>query len=118
MPSLEMEDLAYYFSDTSIDQYVTEIRPGNFALGYVHDDVFIVRYIGRADENLRDELKLFIGNTYQRFKFSYALSSQEAFEKECNIYHRFGGSKKLHNLTHPSRGNHTDWKCPVCGIYD
>lgn len=117
MVSLEMDDLAYYFNDTSIDEYV-KACPGTFALGYVHDDIFVVRYIGRSEKNLQDDLKSYIGNTYQRFKFSYALSPQEAFEKECYIYHRFGGSKKLHNLTHPARGNHCDWKCPVCSIYD
>lgn len=118
MPSLEMQDLAYYLSLNSIDAYVTETSPGNFALGYVHDDTFIVRYIGRAEENLREELKTYIDSTYQHFKFSYAPSSEEAFAKECRLYHRFGGSKKLHNLTHPSRDNHLDWRCPVCSIYD
>lgn len=118
MPSLEMEDLAYYFNDTSIDEYVTESRPGNYALGYVHDDIFIVRYVGRSEHDLKDELKSHIGSPYQRFKFSYSLTPQDAFEKECRVYHRFGGNKKLHNLTHPNRGSHFDWKCPVCSIYD
>lgn len=118
MLALDMENLAYCFSASSIEEYVTENRPGNFALGFVCDDVFIVRYIGRAEENLRDKLKSYLGDAYQYFKFSYALSSREAFEKECKIYHRFGGCKKLHNLIHPSRGNHMDWKCPVCNIYE
>lgn len=119
MPTLEMEDLAYHFSDSSIDQYVTQTGPGNFALGYVHDDIFVVRYVGRSEEDLKTELKSHLcGSTYQRFKFSYACSPQEAFVKECHNYHSFGGSKKLHNLTHPARGNNLSWKCPICSIYD
>jgi hypothetical protein len=30
----------------------------------------------------------------------------------------FGESEKLDNMYHPDRSSGTNWKCPVCNIFD
>ena len=41
-------------------------------------------------------------SSYTRFAYGYALSAEEAFEKECRNYHDFGGSGELDNQAPPS----------------
>jgi hypothetical protein len=116
MASLNMGQ-SFDFSVENVDGQITKKSAGNYALGYVKTKgSFIVEYIGRADEDINSEIKKHIGEhkEYQRFKYSYALSSLEAFEKECRNYHDFGENKKLHNNAHPVCPEGSDWKCPVC----
>ena len=117
MASLEMEG-SYPFTSSEIDRVVTKTSPGNYALGYTEKDSFIVRYVGRSDTDVKKELKARLDSKYKRFKYSYATSPKAAFEKECRNYHDFGGKKDLDNDIHPSRPADTDWKCPVCTIFD
>jgi len=76
-----------------------------------------VRYVGRSDTDVNSRLRSWVGkdSRYKQFKYSYATSSKEAFEKECKNYHDFGGSESLDNKDHPQRPEGTNWKCPVCG---
>ena len=117
MPSLNMSG-PYVFTSAKIDEVVTRTSEGNYALGRTKDDdTFIVKYVGRSDENLNQELKAKLSDTYKRFKYSYATSPKDAFEKECQNYHDFGESAKLDNQIHPDRPDGTNWKCPVCDIF-
>ncbi|WP_256361369.1 hypothetical protein [Methylomonas koyamae] len=75
---------------------------------------FVVKYVGRAEEDLNVRLKQHVGK-YPKFKFSYAASPQAAFEKVCRNFHDFGGTQKLGNTVHPKPPVHADWKCPCCG---
>ena len=111
---------AYDFKSEQIDAVVTRTSPGNYALGYVKNtNTFIVLYVGRSDNDLNKELKSRLSWTkYKKFKYSYASSPKAAFEKECKNYHDFGGKAKLDNEIHPARPENTDWKCPVCDIFD
>lgn len=43
--------------DASIDDRVIGSSPGNFALGYMDGDVFVVFYVGRSDEDLQKTLR-------------------------------------------------------------
>ena len=117
MPSLGMEG-PYELSTDMIDKYITRKSCGNYALGVASNSSFTVRYVGRSDDDLNARLKWWIGKNsrYSHFKFSYASSPKEAFEKECRNYHDFGGSEKLDNEKHPERADGTDWKCPVCDL--
>ena len=103
-----------------IDEGVTRTSPGNYALGYVSDSTFYVRYVGRSDTDVNSRLKSWVGksNRYKHFKYSYATSPKAAFEKECKNYHDFGESEELDNEQHPERPDGTNWKCPVCVRYD
>jgi hypothetical protein len=118
MASLGMEG-PYSFTSSKLDEVVTKTSPGNYALGYTTDDgTFIVQYVGRSDSDVNQELKARLNSKYKKFKYSYATSPKAAFEKECHNYHDFGGNEKLDNKIHPSRPDNTDWKCPVCTIFD
>ena len=118
MASLGMEG-PYNFTSSEIDRVVTRTSYGNYALGYTKDDgTFIVQYVGRSDTDVNLELKARLTSKYKHFKYSYATSPKAAFEKECHNYHDFGGSEKLDNKIHPSRPADTNWKCPVCDIFD
>lgn len=108
----------FLLTSEKIDEEVTEISPGTYVLGHLNDeDVFIVKYVGRSDEDLNDRLHDWI-DEYKRFKFGYFNSEKEAFEKECIIYHDFGESESLDNEIHPDRPDNTDWECPSCAIFD
>ena len=70
--------------------------------------------MGRSDKDLNDRLKDHIGE-YGRFKFEYYGSAKAAFEKECHLYHDFTPQD---NKIHPDRPDGSNWKCPVCDIFD
>ncbi len=116
MASLEMQG-AYDLSIAKIDELVTKISEGNYALGLINQKThkFIVKYVGRAEDDLNVRLKQHVGK-YPKFKFSYAESPQAAFEKVCRNFHDFGGTKRLGNSFHPKPPAHADWKCPCCSI--
>lgn len=117
MASLGMKG-PYVLSTTEIDKQVTKTSCGNYALGYVNNEgTFIVQYVGRSDENLNSRLKSWVDKGYSKFKYSFATSPKSAFEKECNNFHDFGGTDKLHNTVHPDRPNGSGWKCPRCKIF-
>lgn len=108
----------YVFNNETINKEVTRTSAGNYALGYIEDNRFIVQYVGRADSDVAARLKQHIGENYKRFKFSYATSPKAAFEKECENYHDFGEKGTLDNKIHPDRPKNSGWKCPKCTIFD
>ena len=111
----------YTLNTETIDKTVTTKSPGNYALGKTDtkDDTFIVEYVGRADDDLIPRLKKHAAEAkYTEFKYSYAASVKDAFEKECRNYHAFGGSEKLGNKYHPDRPEGKKYPCPVCDIFD
>lgn len=120
MASLEMGKTYYQFNRDKINTVITRKCCGNYALGYIADDTFIVKYVGRADSDVRERLLQHIDEDYESFKFSYATSPKDAFEKECKNYHDFGGDEgRLHNKIHPDRpSNSKSWKCPCCDKFD
>ena len=125
MGSLNM-DGPYDFNKDSIDINVTKVSVGNYALGFVdnNSDNFHVTYVGRSDSDVKERLQKQLSETKKiiskfetkkiSFKYSYASSPKEAFEKECFNYHNFVGSKKLSNNSHPEKPRDENWKCPVC----
>jgi hypothetical protein len=130
---------SYPLTDRAIDQEILRVSPGNYALGYMEDDTFVVFYVGRSDSDLRAKLHAWVGAPsddrhapsgrapwalrasgilplgapcfapvshcsdpgYTRFAFSYAPSSQAAFEKECRNYDDFGRYNGLDNRMAP-----------------
>jgi hypothetical protein len=99
----------------NVDKLIKAHSPGNFALGYIEGKAFIVKYIGRSDFDLNQKLKDCIGK-YSHFKWSYASSPKEAFIKECQNYHDFGGYDELDNDTHPVKPGGAYIMCEYCGI--
>jgi hypothetical protein len=110
----------FSLTGTGIDREITKISAGAYALGHINgNDVFIVSYVGRSDNDLNGRLKQWINEkNYKQFKYDYFPSPKSAFEKECHLYHDFGGKEKLDNEIHPDRPEDTNWECPVCFIFD
>ena len=115
--------ISYDLTYEEVNRLVAENRKGNYAFGYLDErGVFIVRYVGRSDTDLRERIKhgitdMEIDNTckYERFKFSYAKNEKEAYEKECKNYHDFGGPEgRLVNKNHPDKPEGYIGSCPVC----
>jgi hypothetical protein len=116
MATLEMNG-PFKLTNEEVEKHITKKSPGNYALGKSSDDTFHISYVGRADVDLKDRLLKWV-DKYVDFKFSYATSPKDAFLKECKNYHDFGGKEKLKNQIHPDRPKDTDWKCPICDIFD
>ena len=118
MPSLEMLG-SFTLSPLKIDEVVTRKAPGNFALGYVENKVFYMRYIGRADEDINATLKSWVNYRpdCNRFKFSYAPNARAAFLKHCDIFHAFAQGSGLSTKDHPQRPEDSDWTCPHCDFF-
>ncbi len=69
-----------------------------------------------ASSNSYEDMKADPTCRYERFKFSYADSIQEAYEKECQNYHDFGGEEGyLRNKEHPAKPDRYEGTCPICG---
>ncbi|MGD8306661.1 MAG: hypothetical protein PVF17_08410 [Ignavibacteria bacterium] len=120
MASLNMQG-PYSLDEKTIDKVVTDTSSGNYALGKTNstNGKFIVKYVGRADGDINARLKQWSKKSkYAQFKANYAASIKEAFEKECQNFHDFGGSAKLDNEIHPDRPKGKDYECPFCDIFD
>lgn len=96
-----------------IDNQVRTTSSGNYALGHLKDNTFMVMYVGRSDTDLNSRLKDHVGE-HPLFKYSYAGTPKDAFEKECKNFHEFGGSEKLKNTNHPDRPDGSELECPHC----
>ncbi len=94
-----------------IDDVIVDGGPGVFALGYTDGDgKFRITTIGRDDVDIRKKLCDMVGSNAQ-FKYSMVETTKEAFEKECELFHRF---RPPGNFLHPDRPPGTDWECPHC----
>ena len=60
MRSLEMSG-SFPLSDEAIDDAVMRISPGNYALGYMEDNMFRVFFVGRSDSDVRRRLHEWVG---------------------------------------------------------
>jgi hypothetical protein len=58
--SLEMSG-SLPLSDEAIDETLMRTSPGNYALGYMDGDTFVVFYVGRSDCDLRQRLHDWVG---------------------------------------------------------
>ena len=119
MVELKMQG-PYELNDDTVQEQVESEQPGNYALGYLNEeDSFILCYVGRSDDDLRQKLLNWVGGIarYTHFEYSVAESSEQAFIKECHNYHDYGGSDNLYNSNHPYRKDKTDWTCPRCSFY-
>lgn len=94
-----------------IDLIIAHAKPGTYALGdaNVYGGLTIWR-IGRSDYNVNGRLHDYVGH-YRSFKWSYAGSIRDAYEKECALYHAFAPA---HNTIHPDRPAGTSFQCPFC----
>ena len=105
-------------TNINIDLVITQKKPGVYVLDATSTGGFQVNYVGRADSDLNRRLKDWVGSKYKYFKFDYATSPKDAFEKESELWHDFGGPQgKLDNEKHPERPDEAGWKCPRCKMF-
>jgi hypothetical protein len=101
----------YDLTNKEIDAHVGA-SIGAYALGDANGSVLqIVRYVGRSDNDLSARLKQWVGK-YNSFKYGHYNTTKAAFEKECTMFHDFGGTVKLDNDVHPARPKGTSYDCP------
>ncbi len=85
---------------TEINEVVTQQSPGAYALDQSHDSgPFHITYVGRSDTDVNASLQERVGK-YKRFKFEYYPSAEEAYQKECALYHDFP-TPPAHRIAHP-----------------
>ena len=114
MVSLNMNG-PFRLTQNVIEKIIPDNVIGNYAYGNVDETgTFVVQYVGRSDNNLKERIGHGIGN-YEYFKFSIASSPLDAYHKECKNYHDFGGDQGLlDNEIHPDKPNHVFGICPIC----
>jgi hypothetical protein len=97
-----------------INGEVTEKSAGVYALDRSHEDgPFHISYVGRSDTDLNARLHEHAGK-YKRFKYQYHGSPEEAFAKECGLYHEFNPPS---TIAHPPRPLGSKWKCAHCKVF-
>jgi len=97
-----------------IDSNIRKEFAGVYVL-YIRGPIRAKR-VGRSDEDLNKRIKDYLESKYKYFRFDYAKSPKDAFDKECELYHDYRGDKgKLDNERHPDKKEGSNWKCPTCG---
>jgi hypothetical protein len=95
----------------AIEEELVDDCPGAYALGFIDlRGRFSITFVGSAGEDLKAKLREHIG-TASKFKFRHYTMHKQAFEKECEMFHRF---MPAGNFLHPSRPPGADWTCPKC----
>lgn len=98
-----------------IDDNIPVKSAGVYALGYTSGNIFYIYRTGRSDDDVKGRLKQQAGD-YAQFKFAYASSAKDAFQKECELYHDYPGVPD--NKIHPARPGGSGWRCPRCPVFD
>jgi hypothetical protein len=119
MPSTGLNTGPYGLTSANINGALRYTAPGAYALGYLNQqNTFVVQYVGRSDDDLNGRLQQHAGlGKYSAFKADYTVSAQAAFERECRMFHDFGGDRLLDNKVHPARPAGRMFKCPACTIF-
>jgi hypothetical protein len=60
----------FRLDDGVIDAMVNQTSPGNYALGYLAGDTFLVFYVGRSDSDLRRRLHEWVGAPSQYARYA------------------------------------------------
>jgi hypothetical protein len=102
----------YPLTSQGVTNNVLSGSPGAYALGKRGDDgVFYIDYVGRADEDIANRLYDHVTETSPQFHFTYCISAEAAYLKECQLYHDFPTGR---NIYHPAKPKGSNRKCPVC----
>lgn len=103
--------LVEFFPIEDVDSNVTQKSPGVYLFSR---DGRIVAYVGRADNDIRTQIKQLVCDDYgyPYCFFEYTSSAKDAYVKECEYYHKY---VPLDNTHHPTPPPGTNWKCPVVG---
>jgi hypothetical protein len=102
----------YGLTNENIDRVVIGIGPGAYVLGNnTNQNSLSILYSGRADDDLAKRLKQHVGK-YLFFQYGFTNTAQEAYEKECYLYHTFNPPD---NKIHPACPAGLNLVCYNCG---
>src|SRR5690242_4574521 len=88
-------------TSVGVSNNVKGIGPGAYALGATNEkNEFVIAYVGRSDDDLAGRLQQHVTEPYLQFKYGFLPSTDEAFYKECRLYHDFSPPD---NKVHPAR---------------
>ena len=114
MNSLGMGLTAFALTSDTVRAIVTKTSPGCYVLGRSGSDgKFLLRYVGRADTDVREGLLELVGKPSWEspcFKIQYTKTAKDAFQIECTIYHEF---RPPENASHPASSHDSGWTCPI-----
>ncbi len=110
MPEMGLKG-PFALTDADINREVSQTSAGVYALDQNYDSgPFRITYVGRSDTDLNQRLHEHMPK-YKRFQFGYFATAQEAYEKECALYHDFNPPARI---SHPTRPHGTKLRCPRC----
>jgi hypothetical protein len=104
---------SYALTTSSVAETVTQAAPGVFILGQTIEGTFHVKFIGWDAEDIAAAIKFQVG-LFNRYKYEYTVTAEEAFEKACILYHMFLPAR---NKAHPEWQGHSDVECPMCDMF-
>ncbi len=101
-----------------VQKAVTRTSAGAYGLGHTRqtDNVFIIEYVGRSDDDVCARLLKWAPAKYLQFKYEYYDSSLAAYRKECDLFHDFSGMGSLDNEVHPAKPANSNLRCARCGV--
>lgn len=99
------------YSTNLVDVYITKVAPGVYVLSR---DGKVAHYVGRSDIDVGARVKQSSSEKagYTHFWFEYAPSPKEAYDMECELYHKYSPPD---NINHPAAPLGTNWRCPIAG---
>jgi len=108
-------------------------EPGVYILGFRGaDGKDYGCYVGRSDEDIsgrlgawfalltgdhiphNDSERCVLRRRPDRYWREYAQSANQAYERECAIYHEHGQGYECNDV-HPAK-SYQHWHCPICGL--
>lgn len=72
-----------------------------------------IKYVGRANENLRLEIAGFRDKGYKYFQWVKVPWEKEGFEMHCRLYHHAKSMHNIDNAMHPEKAGDMTSLCPV-----
>ena len=107
----------YALIEPTVENKVTKVSPGAYAVGARRGNSFYIQLVGRSDVDVKSQLRKHIGK-YELFKFEYFDSAEAAFTRECELYHTFNQPQGRLTAGHPQRPANVTWQCPDCNVFE
>jgi hypothetical protein len=92
---------------------VEAVPPSIIGVFQLSRDGETIHFVGRSDENLRDEIAQHMADGYTHFQWVKLPWVKETYEMHCRLFHLAGGVKKLDNKDHPEPPNGKSWLCQM-----
>ena len=103
----------YGLTEEDIQHNVSGALAGAYALGISDAKLgFVVKFVGRSSDDVRGKLLIHTPDRHPEFCFTYCRNEEEAYRRECELYHAY---RPPDNLVHPAPPLRSSLRCSVCG---